>query len=300
MSTVAIGSSYLESWEKNALPTWQRYCERHNLGLIVFDQEMLPYESNVWKKANWQKLLIGHELCNLNLDIANVLYLDTDILISPLAPCVFKHYDDKTICLVSQVHGLPQPLHSTLRRLAFLRNKYWDSKYPLDSALFMTPKQIFEYHNVVPFDNYTCTGFFVFNVANHSSLLKSWFDKYKSGTDSITGGGEEPHLNYELFNWGKLSWLPYEYQALWTYEIAWRYPFLFEEGLHNQQLVRSCIEASLYANHFLHFAGSWHEAQMWKIGGFFSDSKSSESLTSYLNYLEVPVTGSPKGMIKPS
>jgi len=299
LTTVAIGKEYLEPWENNALPSWDEYCRKNDLGLIVFNEEMLEKDSSVWKKANWQKLLIGRALDEAGMNIKNVCYLDTDILISPLAPNVFDDYDDETICLVSQVHGLPQSLHQTLRRLAFLRHTNWDRQYPLDSALFMTPKQIFEFHGVPPHDEYVCTGFFVFSVAKHGELLKSWFDKYQKGVQSITGGGEEPHLNHELMSWGKLSWLPYEFQALWTYEVAWRYPFLFEFGRNNEALIRECIEASLYANHFLHFAGSWHECQMWKIGRFFEGERQRSELDAYLAYLATPVTGQPKGMIRP-
>ena len=299
LSTVAIGGAYLDSWESNALPGWLEYCRKHGLGLVVFHEEMLEKESGVWKKANWQKLLIGFALREAGVKVKNVCYLDTDILISPLAPDVFESYDEETICLVSQVHRLPQPLHQTLRRLAFLRHTHLDRQYPLDSALFMSPKQIFEFHDFPPHDEYVCTGFFVFNVNNHGELLKDWFDKYQSGVQSLTGGGEEPHLNHELLSWGKLSWLPYEFQALWTYEVAWRYPFLFDLGRDNEALVRECIEASLYVNHFLHFAGSWHECQMWKIGGFFADENKRKELDSYVNYLCTPVTGVPKGMIRP-
>lgn len=299
LSTVAIGGKYLDSWEANAFPGWAEYCLKYGLGLIVFHEEMLEKESEVWKKANWQKLLIGRALREAGIMVNNVCYLDTDILISPLAPNVFEGYDEETICLVSQIHGLPQPLHQTLRRLAFLRHTYWDSKYPLDSALFMSPEQIFEFHGVPPHDDYVCTGFYIFNVDNHGELQYGWFDKYQKGVQSLTGGGEEPHLNHELMSWGKLSWLPYEFQALWTYEVAWRYPFLFNVGRGNEELVRECIEASLYANHFLHFAGSWHECQMWKIGGFFEGQKQRRELNDYLSYLATPVTGQPVGMIRP-
>ena len=299
LSTVAIGGQYLEIWERNALPSWVNYCDRYGLGLIVFEEEMLPKSSELWKKANWQKLLIGEALLQGGMKVDNVCYLDTDIIISPFAPNVFAAYEPETIGLVSQVRGLNQPLHQTLRRLAFLRHTRWDSKYPLDSALFMSPAQIFEFHGVAPHDEYVCTGFFLFNLNNHSVLLKSWFDKYQKGVDSITGGGEEPHLNHELLRWGKLSWLPYEFQALWVYEAAWRYPFVFGLGQGDEALIRQTIESSLYVNHFLHFAGSWNECDMWKIGGFFEGKENKREIEDYREYLKMPVTGAPAGMIKP-
>ena len=299
LSTVAIGENYLEIWERNALPTWAEYCNRHDLGLIVFDQEMLERESRFWKKATWQKLLIANCLAESGLLVTNVCYLDTDILISPFAPNIFNGYDPAMIAVVSQVRDLPQPLCLTLRRLAFLRHNRWDTNYPLDSSLFMTPQQIFSFHGLPEFNNYFCAGMFVFNVERHRLLMKEWFEKYTREVHSITGGGDEAHVNYEFQNWGKLSWLPYRFQALWTYEVAWHYPFLFNREVFGTELVRECIEASLYKNHFLHFAGSWHECQMWKTGGFFDGKTTRVELESYRAYLRTAVTGRPLGTIRP-
>jgi hypothetical protein len=162
----------------------------------------------------------------------------------------------------------------------------------------MSPQEVFDFHGLPSFDNYFCAGFFLFNVAKHTELMHGWFEKYQRGINSITGGGDEPHFNYELQNWGAISWLPYEFQALWIYEIAWRYPFLFRrQG--GEALIRECIESSLYANHFLHFAGSWHECQMWQVGGFFECNSKKKEIEEYRAYLEVPVTGQQKGIVRP-
>ncbi len=297
--TIAIGDKYLSEWQQHAMSGWKVYCERHDLGLIVFDQEMLEKDSEVWKKATWQKLLIADQLADAGLKIANVCYLDTDILISPLAPNVFDDYDAETIAVVSQVHDLPQPLDLTLRRLAFLRHNRWDRNYPLDSTLFMSPQQIFEFHGLPAFANYFCAGMFVFNIESHRSLMKGWFEKYTREVQSITGGGDEAHVNFEFQNWGKLSWLPYQFQALWIYEAAWHYPFLFNREVLGTELVRECVEASLYKNHFLHFAGSWHECQMWKMGGVFTSIDKQSECDNYSTYLQIPVAGQPMGTIKP-
>ena len=163
----------------------------------------------------------------------------------------------------------------------------------------MSPQQIFKYHSLPSFDNYTCTGFFIFNLKNHGQLLKEIFFKYTKNIQSLTGGGEEPHLNYELQSYGKIKWLDYKYQALWTYEIAYKYPFLFEDKYRNHELVISCIESSLYSNYFLHFAGSWHESNMWKQYLSFSSQSSKELIQYYEKYLQQPITGESKGIIKP-
>lgn len=299
IATIAIGDNYCDSWEKYALPTWERYCERHGLGLILFDEDMLSPTSNLWKKRQWQKLLIGDELLKSMPAVKNVCYLDTDVLINYTAPNVFDGYDKETICLVSQKHGLPYPLDDVLRRVAFMRHNFYSQDYPLDSALFMSLDKIYQYHNLQVQADYACTGFYVFNIQKHSSLMKSWFDKYDSAVTSITDGGEEAHVNYELQNWGKITWLGYKWQALWIYEMAWKYPFLYHYGRNNKSLVKECIEASLFTNNFLHFAGSWYESDMWKIGGFLESEMQENLLDDYRAYLETPVTGEPRGAIKP-
>jgi hypothetical protein len=143
-----------------------------------------------------------------------------------------------------------------------------------------------------------CTGLFIFNVRNHSDMMRSWFTKYKSDVKMLDGGTEEVHLNYEIQNWGKVTWLDYKYQALWIYEMAWKYPFLYHYGRNNKQLIKECIEASLFTNYFLHFAGAW-EGEMWKIDGILDSDKSRNIFDKFSQYERTPVTGNPKGIIKP-
>ncbi len=72
LSTIAIGDSYYEAWEKYALPGWRDYCYRHELGLVVFNKDMVSQADKKWKKPTWQKLLIGETLVNSQLDVQNV------------------------------------------------------------------------------------------------------------------------------------------------------------------------------------------------------------------------------------
>ena len=297
--TTAIGDSYYKNWKENAYPSWSKYCKKYDIGLIVFNEILDKPNSNTWKKANWHKLIAANKMVENNIINGNVLFLDTDIIISPFAKNIFDNYDDKKIAVVSNVQDLPQDLELTRRRISFLRHTHLDEKYPLDSAIFMSPAEMFAYDNLPQFDNYCTTGVFVFNIKNHADLLKSWYLKYQRGLTSLTGGGEQPHLNYELQNWGHLQWLPYSYQALWTYEISIKYPFLYNPSIRTEELTRHCIEASLYSHHFLHFAGSWSECDMWKIGGFFESKDSKSHASEFDIYLETAVTGKPAGIIKP-
>jgi len=300
LATIAIGKQYFDSWKNYAFPSWKAYCERHGLGLIVFTKELISKEDPFWKKPNWQKLLIGHVLLKEGFKIDNICHLDTDILINPTAPNIFDSHHEQTISVISQQRDLPySSLLEINKRIAFLRHNFLDKAYPLDSALFADLKQVFDYHNLPEQKDYLCTGVYVFNILEHSEMMREWFYKYPKNIHSLTGGGEEPHLNYEIQSYGKIRWLDYKFQALWVYEVAWKYPFLFFDKGENASLIKACVEASLFANYFLHFAGSWHESQMWKINGILQDEKTLRMFEDFADYLKMSVTGIPKGIIKP-
>jgi hypothetical protein len=117
----------------------------------------------------------------------------------------------------------------------------------------MSLEQLYGYHKLPVQPDEACMGLIVFNAHAHSTLMRSWFDKYDRNVESVTNGGDQTHFNYEIKNWGNVSWLDYRYQAIWPYEMAWKYPFLYDFGRKDQRLIGKCIEAALYQNYFLHF-----------------------------------------------
>jgi hypothetical protein len=215
-----------------------------------------------------------------------------------MAPNIFESYDKNTIAFVSQESNLPYPYESVRRRIAFLRHTFYDRNYPLDSSLHASHKQIFEFHNLPCQKDFACTGLFIFNVRNHSDMMRTWYTKYNRDLKTLDGGTEEVHLNYEVQNWGKVTWIDYRYQALWLYEMAWKFPFLYHCGRNDKHLIKECIEASLFTNYFLHFAGAW-EGDMWKIDGILQGDVSRRIIEDFNEYEKMPLTCKPKGIIKP-
>ena len=299
LATIAIGEQYLQPFMKYAYHTWEMYCRRHDLGLILFDDDLISPDHPKWKKANWQKYLIPSVIVDSGLPVKNVCHLDTDILISPLAPNIFDFYDQSKVALVSMRSGLPMPHQETCRRLAFLRNRCFSSEYPLDSSLFISLADLYSLINVPPQIDYACAGVFVLNLARHRSMLSEFFFEYDRSTLSPTNGGDQTHFNYFVQSNDLQQWLEYRFQALWTYEVACRYPFLYSEANDNRQLVRSCIEASLFTNYFLHFAGSWYESDMWEQVKVFDTPESLDMFRAFGEYMKTPVYGKPLGAIKP-
>ena len=81
--------------------------------------------------------------------------------------------------------------------------------------------------------------------------------------------------------------------------MAWKYPFLYSKFRKNPEVIKSCIEASLFSNYFLHFAGSWYESKMWEQVKVLDTPESLEMFSAFGEYMKTPVYGKPLGAIKP-
>jgi hypothetical protein len=299
LATIAIGEQYLQPFMKYAYHTWEMYCHRHDLGLILFDDHLIVKSDPNWKNPYWQKFLIGDYLSKQELGIRNVCCLDTDILISPLAPNIFDNRDESKVGLVSKRSNLPFEHHSILRRMAFLRNQYYDSNYPLDSSLFITLDDLYKVADLPPQSDDACSGVFLFSCREHGKKLADFYSSFDNGVMNKDGGGEQIFLNFFVQSNQLVEWLNYRFQALWTYEISTRYPFLYTNHRDNLSLIKECIEASLFTNYFLHFAGSWHEGKMWEQVKVLDTPESLEMFSAFGEYMKTPVYGKPLGAIKP-
>ena len=54
----------------------------------------------------------------------------------------------------------------------------------------------------------------MFNLKAFSNTMKKWFFKYNKDQITLTGGGDEPIMNFEIFNTKKVNILNYKFQAL--------------------------------------------------------------------------------------
>ena len=141
---------------------------------------------------------------------------------------------------------------------------------------------------------------FIFSPKHHADVITDFFNEFDDSVVTPDSGGEELHFNYLIQSKNLDEWLDYRFQAIWIYEVAWKYQFLYEEKFSKDlDLVKNCIQASLFSNYFLHFAGPWHESLFWKQVPVFKDSESLSMFEDFAEYLNMPVTGKPKGSIKP-
>ncbi len=292
---IAIGEKYFKSWKKKHYPLFKKYCKNNNLGMIAITNNLIDKKSAYYKKPQWQKLLVGEFLLKNKINFSNLCIIDGDILVNPFAPNIFDYHKSNKISVVSSRFDMSYDYKSTSRKIAYYRNKFYSKKYLLNSAINMSIKDIFKYHDLKPSRNFFCAGLYVFNKKLSKTLEKIFF-KYKSDVKSITNGGDQTHVNYEFQRTNKINWIDYKFQTLWNYEMANYYPFLYYNK--NKNIANNCIEASLINNYFLHFAGSWHESKM--IDNFRPNLINKKNFNLQLiKYLKKKFKGKPTGFKKP-
>lgn len=258
--TIAIGDGYAEKWREIILPSWDEYSRRHGLGIAVVLSDLVAKDDKLWKKPNWQKLLLPQVA--INNGIKRACYLDTDILINPFAPNVFTSFKSGKIGVTSIRTGMPYESFEVQKRLAYLRHYFVNPDYPLDSALFFTTEQLYAYHGFEDQKEEFCSGLMLFSPSEQLSRMEFWFNEYDSKTESITNGGEQTHLNFHLLSENLASFLDYRFQAIWAYEAAWYHPHLFSEVFKDKIHIKKSISNSLLNNYFLHFAGASTESNV--------------------------------------
>ena len=296
--TLLISSNYNNFWKKYIFNNWKKYCEKYNLGLITINDYIDKSQS---KKANWHKLLIGKELINsrISKNINNICYLDSDIFINSLgATNIFKEHSKNIISVVNKYKNLPYDYFTTQKKISFMRHNFYSKKYPLDSSIFMKPSQTFKYHGFKEFDNYFCSGLFIFNIKLFSNFLEKIYYKYSKNFNTLTSG-DEPVINYEFQKNVKLKWLDYKYQAIWVYEMANKYPFLYYKKFRKKNIQSACVTSSLLSNYFLHFAGSWDESEMIKSATNYVLNDDKNLIRRLYRYNKIRPKAKPKGLIRP-
>jgi hypothetical protein len=295
IATLAIGDSYLKCYERYVLPFALDYCKRNRLGLValVGDADSNYPEAVSLKKKNWQKLLIPTALCTHLGKEVEVAYYDADVLLNPYGKNVFCFSNKASLGLTKQSSGAPYDDHLSKRIISFYRNKYYSDSYPLDSSIFMSTEEIYRYHNLPVHDDYSCTGFFVSHDSTTAHKLSQIYELYDCSVGGLTDGGDEPFLNHEFRNRFQICYLDYEFQAIWTWEMASRYRHLFLNPEPTQES-SNCISSALLSVTALHFAGSWPDAQLYKDEFIYAKVGASAN-KEFFDYLNKPVWGVPKG-----
>lgn len=293
--THAVGVSYLNNWINNSYPSWKRYAEKHDLGIVVID-EPLPFDGKK-KNVYWDKFLIPSYLSEKSY-IRNICYLDTDVVINPSSDDIFSVSDLQKINLVSMIRNMPYHNQRFVRQsLAYHRHYFLDSSYPLQSALFMPISEIYRHHNLPVMPDFACTGVFLLNIAKYSESLKAWYSEVPHDIQTIDNG-EQVYLNYFFQDRAKVHWLEYKWQVLWLFEMAHNYAFIYSD-ISDRELIRKCILNSLRNANFLHFAGSWESFCWHESDRLLSDEVNIEYLVNFSHYCNQTIDWTLHGQIRP-
>lgn len=296
--TTAIGEEYFKNWSRFSASTWIRYAQRHNLGVAVVTEIPADFALPPHLNGAWAKLVAPEIVWKTAKWTERFLLIDTDILIAPSAPNIFESVPEGRFGVVSQ-ERTPYPRGEIRRRIAFFRNRLYSADYPLDSILHAEAREIFLQQGLPPHDDYFCSGMVVLG-SEHFTQLRTWIDSVEAQVAAASFAWEEPFLN----DWIQSSepvWLDYRFQAIWVFEMAWKYPFLYEFGsdVASQHITARCVESNLLENYFLHFAGSWFESSAWKCETFGEGSLFALE-AEFEDFLRAPLTGKAVGKVLPN
>lgn len=258
--STAIGGDYFQNWEEGFSGHWFRYADRYGLGIAIAVEDLSSAEEPQLN-GSWQKLLAVESLSRTLGGPVRCALIDTDVLISPLADDVFLAVPPGHIGVVSQVNGLPMEFRRLSNRIAFLRREFIYHDFPLNSLLNATPRQVFEWAGLHPaMDDFACAGVIVCDSASHGELFEEWYREAPSDESYLAiGDWEQTYVNHRIQQRPDVRWLDYSWQALWMYEVAAHYPFLYSPAV-EPEVVQWCLTASLLKHHFLHLAGRWEKA----------------------------------------
>lgn len=262
--TTAVGEHYFNKWEKYSLPSWERYARKYGLAIVVIKSRLIGGVESEAKNAAWDKLLAPQAVGKIFPMIEKICLLDTDIVISFSAPNVFCFSKRGSYAVVSQERNLPFLIKDVRARIEVLRRRFYSADYPLNSILRASAEDAFRLQGLPSHNDYFCSGLIL--------LDNSIFDDLANCHSSVAVGDalsstawEEPFVN-DWIQSRSHSWMPYEFQAIWLFEMAWFFPHLYtiEKSLSHNREVAEILASVLLNRHFLHFAGSWFESEAWE------------------------------------
>ena len=283
---ICIGKNFINKVKKIFLPFFLSYCKKHDIGLIIvedfIDKEFFHYPN--LKDPGFQRLLAPKEILKKFKKYKYLCDIDADCLPGFLAKDIFKA-SFKKIKKNEIIVVKPYPdgyLKKNLgKRVSLLRRTYVDKNYPLDSLFIASDQEegkLLRYKFKGPWPTIgTCIG-------RTETLARTGSEIYeKIKLDKNFKYLQSFRIDYYK---RKLSvkWLNYEFQAIWNYEAALYYPFLFHKKF--KKLYKDCVISTLFRVQFLHFAGSWPENWIFNKTKFKQTNllkKYYENLDNYLS-----------------
>jgi len=266
--TLNLGQMYRDRWQRFCAANWQAYADRHGYNIICIDQPLDTSAKAQTRPVNWQKcLILEHEQVQ---HYDRVVWVDSDILINPNAPCIVAEVPEQKVGGVN-MFGSAAPLTAQLtpqEKLVDRVAKYWGWS-------FATGQQMYQANGLPPdFGDLLQTGVMVFSAQHHRVILREIYNQRNAQLGAYDPG-EMEEVSYALLQANLIHWIDYRFNRLWIECAARDYPFLlpkaepeplplrawkrFRRGharYPDRKLARACVAAALLNNYFLHFAGT--------------------------------------------
>jgi hypothetical protein len=262
LATLVVGDKYREAFERRYLPGWVAYARRHGYDLHVVDRAIDGRADLARKSLHWQKMLVPSLPQLRGYD--RVVWVDADVMINAaVAPDVTAGVPADRIGVVDATPWMTAPDDAFTQYGRFL----------LLDALSMTARRRHgvDYDRIViadmtvadmyrlkgfdpPVDRFVNTGVFVCTPREHADFL---FEAYLRH-DRDVWDFENSALSWEIVRSGLAHWIDPRFNAVWPWEAARHYPFLYDLGFQhaNPDLLRMCVNTVFRNNWFLHLAGA--------------------------------------------
>ncbi|MEL7357711.1 MAG: hypothetical protein AAFN40_14215 [Cyanobacteria bacterium J06560_6] len=263
--TLAIGDKYLKRWKRLCATNWQKYADKHNYDIVCIDYTLDNSPRARLRSPAWQKCLILSE--NKVQKYDQVVWIDSDILINPNAPCV--------------IEGVPEAkIGATDAFEQFIVQSPHKENYIIqDEAVsqlkwkFNTAEDYYRLAKLPVFLKHVMqTGVMVLSPKFHRHILEYTYNNYDN---TPVGDFEMESLSYEAIKNDLIHWIDPKFNYLWTACMINSYPFLmppeknelkpirlwkrFTRGhyqLPPNRITKTCLSIAFQKSWFLHFAGA--------------------------------------------
>jgi hypothetical protein len=295
---VVIGKDYRLHFDCVVLPHVQKYCEKFDIGLFILSDYIDPaakFNEPYSKDPGYQRLLIPGQISRQFEEYTLLADMDADCIPGYYARDIFalpiqEGYRDRVWFTRPCPAGYTRS--SLGRRISLLRKMYHDPEFPLDSLLAADDE--FEKRALgFDFDGEIAT---LGTCIGHVNSLASCGSLAYEAIKSNFSGYLQNYRNKIFRTYFNIGWLPYEYQAIWNYELALYYPFLYSSI--DKKLSSLCVRATLSRVDMLHFAGSWPENAIFSSGSFNESNDLDVYFSDLGNYLDLSLDYKSYGRLK--
>ncbi len=287
--SIAIGEVFLGEWNQYIRETWQSYALKQHCDIIIFTEPLDKSKRAAERSVSWQKcLVLNPPECR---KYERILWLDSDILINPEAPCVFSQVPSEKIGATNAYSFISEEMHD------YLYGCYIDYCKKRNKKLVINPTPASYYQNFgihTELNEVLQAGVLVLNPEKHKDILNKVYNKYEEKYDEETGYAynyEMRPLSYEIIKAELHHFIDYRFNFILSNYLYYAYPYLchsedFTEARaavpKDSKIIRLALTSAYCHSWFLHFAGG----EYWKIMLKFVDLSINKP-SDFDNYEEI-------------